>query len=274
MPERELDDLRPARESSLWILVVLVVLVLGAGAVWWRWTTSRPRRPKRRRRPPRRSPRHRPGRLPPVAPAEPQNPVDTTADADLPKLDDADAKVRVRAQRTARREGGRLPSCRPTASCAASSPPSTTCRATRRPRACGRCSARRKRFTVSGSKEAQTISLDNGARYTPFVLFAESVNPQRAAALYAEALSAVPAGVRGARLSGPLLQRPPGGGDRPPAAGARTGGAAAGEAGRDQGRGALRAALGALRVRRPGARIAVGRAEDADPHRAWSTSAG
>jgi hypothetical protein len=43
-----------------------------------------------------------------------------------------------------------------------------------------------RRFGAKGEGDAQTIDLDNSARYTPFVLFAESVDPAKAAALYRE----------------------------------------------------------------------------------------
>ena len=94
MPEREFDDLRPARESSLWIIVVLVVLALAAGAVWWRWTHQQAAPVEAT--PAATAPQPDAPVPPPaaVAPAEPQNPVDTTADATLPKLQDADAHVR------------------------------------------------------------------------------------------------------------------------------------------------------------------------------------
>ncbi|MEJ7686783.1 MAG: hypothetical protein WKG52_07230 [Variovorax sp.] len=37
MSPRERAEPGPAREWSLWIAVLLVVLALGAGALWWRW---------------------------------------------------------------------------------------------------------------------------------------------------------------------------------------------------------------------------------------------
>ena len=40
------------------------------------------------------------------------------------------------------------------------------------------------RFKVGGTGDAQSIHSDNGARYTPFLLFVESVDATRAAALY------------------------------------------------------------------------------------------
>ncbi len=42
------------------------------------------------------------------------------------------------------------------------------------------------RFQTQGDGETKTISIDNGARYTPFVLFVESVDTARAASLYAK----------------------------------------------------------------------------------------
>lgn len=40
------------------------------------------------------------------------------------------------------------------------------------------------RFKTRGAGEAQAIDVDNSARYTPFVLFAETVDPAKANALY------------------------------------------------------------------------------------------
>src|SRR6185295_5370379 len=40
------------------------------------------------------------------------------------------------------------------------------------------------RFKTRGAGEAQAIDMDNSARYTPFVLFAETVDPAKANALY------------------------------------------------------------------------------------------
>ena len=41
------------------------------------------------------------------------------------------------------------------------------------------------RFAVQGDGEARSIDPDNGARYTPFVLFVEAVDTKKAAAVYA-----------------------------------------------------------------------------------------
>jgi hypothetical protein len=186
MAERESADLRPARESSLWIVVVLIVLALAAGAVWWRW--SKQQAAPAETPPVAAAPQPDevpPAALPPAAPAEPQHPVDAAADADLPKLDDADAKVRsaltellgdkavasfLHVDGFVRRFVATVDNLPREKAAARMWPVQRT----------------PKRFEVSGSEGALTISLDNGARYTPFVLFVESVNAQRAAALYAK----------------------------------------------------------------------------------------
>jgi hypothetical protein len=183
MPEREFDDLRPARESSLWILVVLVVLALGAGAVWWRWMHQQAATVEATpavTAPPPDAPAPPPVA---VAPAQPQNPVDTTADASLPKLDDADTYVRSALAELlgAKAVGSFLQTDGFVHRFVATVDNLPRDQAAARMWPVQRAP---KRFMASGSKETQTISLDNGARYTPLVLFAESVDPQRAAALY------------------------------------------------------------------------------------------
>jgi hypothetical protein len=183
MPEREFDDLRPARESSLWILVVLVVLALGAGAVWWRWSHQQAApaaAPPAATAPEPESPAPPPAA---AAPVQPQNPVDTTADATLPKLNDSDAHVQSALANLlgAKAVGSFLQTDGFVHRFVA-----TVDNLPRDQAAARMWPVQRtpKRFMVTGSGEAQAISLDNGARYTPLVLFAESVNPQRAAALY------------------------------------------------------------------------------------------
>ncbi|VTU31213.1 hypothetical protein H4CHR_02761 [Variovorax sp. PBS-H4] len=183
MPGREFDDLRPARESSLWIIVVLVVLALGAGAVWWRW--SHQQAAPIEATPAATAPEPEASAPAPAAaaPVEPQNPVDTTADAALPKLEDADAHVRSALAELlgAKAVGNFLQTDGFVHRFVA-----TVDNLPRDQAAARMWPVQRtpKRFMASGSGDVQTISLDNGARYTPLVLFAESVDPQRAAALY------------------------------------------------------------------------------------------
>ena len=186
MPERESAEFRPARESSLWIVVVLVVLALGAGAMWWRWSKQQAapaEAPPVASAPQPDAPA--PAVPPPAASAEPQHPVDATAEADLPKLDDADAKVRAAL---AELLGGKAVASFLQVDGFVRRFVATVDNLPRDQAAARMWPVQRtpKRFEVSGGGEAQTVSLDNGARYTPFVLFVESVNAQRAAALYAK----------------------------------------------------------------------------------------
>ncbi|CAN7373660.1 DUF3014 domain-containing protein [Variovorax sp. LjRoot290] len=186
MPERESADFRPARETSLWIVVVLVVLALAAGAVWWRW--SKQQAAPAEAPPVATAPQPDAPALaapPPAASTEPQHPVDATADADLPKLDDADAKVRSALTELL---GGKAVASFLQADGFVRRFVATVDNLPRDQAAARMWPVQRtpKRFEVSGSGEARTISLDNGARYTPLVLFVESVNTQRAAALYAK----------------------------------------------------------------------------------------
>jgi flagellar basal body-associated protein FliL len=185
MPDIDRADFRPARESSLWILVILVVIALGAGAVWWRMSqkaapvetaavpTIAAPQPEAPPPPPATTPE----------PVGPQFPVDTAADATLPKLDDADAPVKSALVELMGNKGVQSflqvdGFVRRFVATVDNLP---------REHAASRVwpvQPSESRFTVSGSGETRTIGPDNGARYTAFVLFAESVNTQRAVAFY------------------------------------------------------------------------------------------
>ncbi|HSV59047.1 MAG TPA: DUF3014 domain-containing protein [Variovorax sp.] len=186
MPERDFKEFRPVRESSVWTAVILVLVLLVAGALWWRWSqTQAPATPVAVTPPPAAAP-DAPAEVPPPAPsaaAEPQNPIDTAPDANLPQLSDSDARVTAALNELLGRKNvagflnvdgfvrrfvatvdnlprehavPRMWPVQPTAP----------------------------KFTVSGSGEQQAISADNGARYTPLVLMAEQVNPTAAASAY------------------------------------------------------------------------------------------
>lgn len=185
MPDRDRADLRPARESSRWIVVVLVIAALVAGAFWWYWQQQQSAPPVESAAPAMTAPPDgEPPAEPPVpsAAAGPQYPLETPAEAEPPTAADADAQVR---SALAELLGGRgmaflnvdefvqrvvatvdnLPREHAAARLwpVAPTPP---------------------RFVVDGAGDAQVIGADNAARYTPFVLFVESVNVQRAVALY------------------------------------------------------------------------------------------
>jgi len=187
MPDRESADFRPARESSLWIVVVLVVLALAAGAVWWRWSQQQQNAPETAA-PAASAPQPEsapPAPAPVAMPTEPQHPVDTTADATLPKLDDADARVKsalaellggkavasfLQTDGFVRRFVATVDNLPRDQAAARMWPVQPTPR----------------RFEVSGSGATPSIGPDNSARYTPFVLFVETVDAKKAAAVYAQ----------------------------------------------------------------------------------------
>lgn len=184
MPDTDRADFRPARESSLWIVVILVVIALGAGAVWWRM--SQRGAPTDTATPTASTPQPEAQAVPPAAvpePVGPQFPVEAAADATLPKLDDADAQVKSALVELL---GGKGVQSFLQVDGFVRRFVATVDNLTRE-HAASRVwpvQPSQSRFMVSGSGETQTISLDNGARYTPFVLFAESIDPARAAALY------------------------------------------------------------------------------------------
>jgi hypothetical protein len=181
MPDRDRAEFRPARESSLWALVILVVLLLGAGAVWWRGT--RQPAPVEIAAPAAPASDNAPPAAAPVVASGPQHPIDGAGDAALPRLGDSDAQVRSALTELL---GGKAVLSflqvdgfvRRVVATVDNLP---------RDHAASRMwpvHPAPKRFMVNGGGGVQTIGRDNGARYTPFVLFVESVDAQRAAALY------------------------------------------------------------------------------------------
>ena len=187
MPERDDPrEFRPVRESSVWTAVILVLVLLGAGALWWRWSQKQaPSEPVAVSTPPASAPADVPAPPPPVQPeaSTPQNPIEQPPDAFLPPLSDSDAKVTaalnellgsknvaafLNADGFVRRfvatvdnlprehAPSRMWPVRPVAP----------------------------RFQAAGSAETQTIGADNGQRYTPLVLLAEQVDPASAATIY------------------------------------------------------------------------------------------
>lgn len=188
MPERDSAEFRPARESSLGTLAIVVVLILAAAFGWWRWSQRQaeieaPLASSAATQP---APADEPA-PPPVAVATgPQNPVDALAEpeAALPLLDDADARVAAaldelvgkKAVGSFLESGGFVRRLVATVdNLTRAQAPSRVWPVQRTP----------KSFEVQGAGEVKTIGADNAARYTPFVLFVESVDVARAAALYA-----------------------------------------------------------------------------------------
>jgi hypothetical protein len=187
MPERDDPrEFRPVRESSVWTAVILVLVLLGAGALWWRWSqTQAPSEPVAVTPPPASAPADAPAPPPPAQPeaSAPQNPIEQPPDAFLPPLSDSDAKVTAALNELLgnKNVAGFLHTdgfVRRFVATVDNLP---------REHAPSRMWPVRPvapRFQAAGSGETQTISADNGQRYTPLVLLAEQVDPASAATIY------------------------------------------------------------------------------------------
>src|SRR5262245_48087522 len=97
MPQNDPAEFRPARESSMWLPLVVILAVLAAAFGWWRW--SQLREAPTEAPPAATAPQPQPApadvpQPPPVA-TGPQNPMDNLAEPEkaLPALNDADARV-------------------------------------------------------------------------------------------------------------------------------------------------------------------------------------
>jgi len=189
MPEREDPrDFRPVRESSVWTAVILVVVLLGAGALWWRWSqTQAPTAPVAATQPDGAS-ASAPADAPPPPPqqaeqAAPLNPVETPPDPSLPQLSDSDAKVTSALNELlGRKNVGTFLNVdgfvRRFVATVDNLPREHA------PSRMWPAQAAGQRFSTSGNADATTIALDNAQRYTPLVLMAEQVDPAAAAGVY------------------------------------------------------------------------------------------
>lgn len=188
MPERDSAEFRPARESSMWTLAIVVVVILAAAFGWWRWSLHKDaaEAPPVASAPPPTQPAPADAPAPAPVATGPQNPVDALAEADatLPALNDADGRVTAALNELLGKKsvGSFLESggfVRRFVATVDNLPhaqaPARMWPAQRAP----------KSFEVQGEGERKTIGADNASRYTPFVLFAESVDSARAAAVYA-----------------------------------------------------------------------------------------
>ena len=190
MSEPERSTLNPPQESSRWGLVVLVLVVLaGAGGAWW-WqqaqapvvTPAAP--PAAASAPP---VAVEPPALPASEPASgPQNPVEALAppDAALPTLAGSDDPIA--------RALGDLLGARDMAAFLQMDGLVRRVVATvdnlgreHTPARLWPVNPTPERFAVVGSGPVQTIGLDNAARYGALVRWIESVDMERAVALYA-----------------------------------------------------------------------------------------
>ena len=191
MPERDdrdAPDFRPRREMPTGAIVVAVLVLLAAAFFGWRWYQQQ-QQPPAEPVPVAAAPNDAPAAPPPPAAAEPtgpQNPVDALAppDAALPKLADSDSRVMkalaellgaknaealLRSDGIVHRFVATVDNLAREQAPASAWPVQPT----------------GQRFITEGEGEAQAISANNAARYNGVVLLAGSIDPAKAAAVYA-----------------------------------------------------------------------------------------
>jgi len=194
MPESEIRDtrdapeFRPRRETPVGTIIVIVLVLLAAAFFGWRWY-------QQQQQPPETTPvaaAPNDGTPPPPAPApapqsqEPRNPMDGIAvpDAGLTNATDTDTRVMkalvdlfgsknvadfLQFDGIVRRFVATVDNLAREQAPASAWPVQQT----------------KQRFITSGQGDKQVIAANNAARYNPMVLFAESVDPAKAAKAYA-----------------------------------------------------------------------------------------
>ncbi|MGJ7504766.1 DUF3014 domain-containing protein [Variovorax sp. ZT5P49] len=193
MPEpdsdtRDAPEFRPRREMPIGAIVAFVLVLLGTAYVGWRWYQQQQQKPAAPV-PVAAAPNDAPAPPPPAAaPAGPQNPIDALAppDAALPKLADSDARVTkalaelLGSKNVAEylRSDGIVSRFVTTVDNLARE---------RAPANTWPVQPTGQRFITEGQQgQVQTIAANNAARYNAIVLLAESVDPAKAATVYAK----------------------------------------------------------------------------------------
>ncbi|MDR6887148.1 MULTISPECIES: DUF3014 domain-containing protein [Variovorax] len=189
MSDSDTSEFRPRRESSAGTFIVIGLLALAAAFLGWRWYQQQ--QPQAvEPSPMARAPNDGPAPAPPPAPQpeslEPKNPIDAIAlpDSGLPTVADSDTRVMsalvdllgsknvaefVQFDGVVRRFVATVDNLAREQAPASSWPVQPT----------------KQRFVTEGKGDAQTIAANNAARYNPIVLLAESVDPAKAAKVYA-----------------------------------------------------------------------------------------
>jgi len=185
---RDAPEFRPRRETPMGTIVVAVLVLLAAAFFGWRWYQQQQQAPEAT--PVAAAPND--GTPPPPAPApapqsqEPRNPMDGIAvpDAGLTNATDTDTRVMkalvdlfgsknvadfLQFDGIVRRFVATVDNLAREQAPASAWPVQQT----------------KQRFITSGQGDKQVIAANNAARYNPMVLFAESVDPAKAAKAYA-----------------------------------------------------------------------------------------
>ncbi|MGJ7609883.1 MULTISPECIES: DUF3014 domain-containing protein [unclassified Variovorax] len=186
--DRDAPDFRPRREMPTGAIVVAVLVLLAAAFFGWRWFQQQQQTLKEPV-PVAAAPNDAPAVPPPPAAAEPtgpKNPVDALAPADaaLPKLADSDSRVMKalagllgakNAEAFLRSDGIVNRFVATVDNLAREQAPANA----------WPVQPTGQRFITEGEGEAQAISANNAARYNGVVLLAQSIDPAKAAAVYA-----------------------------------------------------------------------------------------
>ena len=185
---RDAPDFRPRRETSMGTLVVIALLVLAAAFFGWRWYQQQQKQlePVPVAAAPNDGPAPAPAPAPQPESLEPKNPMDAIAlpDAGLPTVADSDTRVMkalvdlfgsknvagfLQFDGIVRRFVATVDNLAREQTPASKWPVQPT----------------KQRFITEGQGEKQAIAANNAARYNAIVLFAESVDPGKAAKAYA-----------------------------------------------------------------------------------------
>ncbi|MGJ7525125.1 DUF3014 domain-containing protein [Variovorax sp. GB1P17] len=185
---RDAPEFRPRREAPMGTIVVIALLVLAAAFFGWRWYQQQQQVKPPEPVPVAAVPNDTPAPPPAAEPTGPQNPVDALAppDAALPKLAESDSRVMkalaellgsknastfLRSDDMVRRFVATIDNLTREHAPASAWPVQPT----------------GQRFITEGPQGGtQTIAANNAARYNGIVLLAESVDPAKAAAVYAK----------------------------------------------------------------------------------------
>jgi hypothetical protein len=186
---RDPPEFRPRREAPTGTIIVIVLLALVAAFFGWRWYQQQQAKPAEPV-PVAAAPNDAPAPPPPAAqPTGPQNPVDALAppDAALPKLAESDSRV-VKA--LAELIGGKNVSTFLRSDDIVRRFVATVDNLAREqaPASAWPVQPTGQRFITEGPQHGgtQTIAANNAARYNGIVLLAGSVDPAKAASVYAK----------------------------------------------------------------------------------------
>ncbi|MGJ7532126.1 MULTISPECIES: DUF3014 domain-containing protein [unclassified Variovorax] len=184
---RDAPEFRPRREMPIGAIVAFVLVLLGTAYVGWRWYQQQQQKPAEPV-PVAAAPNDAPAPPPVAQPTGPQNPIDALAppDAALPKLADSDARV---TKALAELLGSKNVAEYLRSDGIVSRFVTTVDNLAREqaPANAWPVQPTGQRFITEGPQgQVQTIAANNAARYNAIVLLAESVDPAKAAAVYAK----------------------------------------------------------------------------------------